>query len=91
MKSSSNIGLADLTAVYSGNEGDLWELLMGQQIHIGGLKSSMDTPGSCGTTDAPLQRPRTRAVFRPMWTSTSAWSICNSVTTSYAFSASTPI
>jgi SAM-dependent methyltransferase len=29
-------------AVYSGPEGDLWELIMGQQIHIGGFESSMD-------------------------------------------------
>jgi len=34
--------LADVQAVYSGAEGDLWELIMGQQIHIGGLVSSMD-------------------------------------------------
>ena len=35
------IGLKDVQAVYSGPEGDLWELVMGQQIHIGGLQSSM--------------------------------------------------
>lgn len=34
--------LADVQAVYSGAEGRLWELLMGEQIHIGGLASSMD-------------------------------------------------
>jgi len=41
--------------VYDGPEGDLWELAMGEQIHIGGLKSSMDLadragiqPGSTG-------------------------------------------
>ena len=41
--------------VYSGAEGRLWELVMGEQIHIGGLKSSMDlaekaviAPGSAG-------------------------------------------
>lgn len=42
MKVVSGIGLANVTAVYSGAEGDLWELLMGQQIHIGGLKASME-------------------------------------------------
>jgi len=42
MKSIENIGLGDVQAVYDGAEGDLWELLMGHQIHIGGLKSSMD-------------------------------------------------
>ncbi len=42
MKSIENVGLADVKAVYSGPEGDLWELIMGQQIHIGGFQSSMD-------------------------------------------------
>jgi ubiquinone/menaquinone biosynthesis C-methylase UbiE len=42
MKSIANVGLEDVTAVYDGPEGNLWELLMGQQIHIGGFKSSMD-------------------------------------------------
>jgi len=55
MQVATNIGLADVTAVYSGPEGDLWELIMGQQIHIGGLKSTLDLveragikPGSNG-------------------------------------------
>jgi ubiquinone/menaquinone biosynthesis C-methylase UbiE len=49
------IGLADVQAVYDGAEGDLWELIMGEQIHIGGLSSSMEladkaaiAPGSSG-------------------------------------------
>ncbi len=42
MKSASGIGLKDVQAVYSGPEGRLWELIMGEQIHIGGLTSSMD-------------------------------------------------
>jgi len=41
MKSMLGIGLKDVQAVYGGAEGDLWELVMGQQIHIGGFKSSM--------------------------------------------------
>ena len=41
MKSTSGIGLSNVQAVYSGAEGDLWELIMGEQIHIGGFKSSM--------------------------------------------------
>ena len=41
MKTIKNIGLANVQAVYSGPEGRLWELLMGEQIHIGGLTSSM--------------------------------------------------
>jgi ubiquinone/menaquinone biosynthesis C-methylase UbiE len=42
MKNAVGIGLNDVQAVYSGPEGDLWELIMGHQIHIGGFKSSMD-------------------------------------------------
>ncbi|MFH1717715.1 MAG: methyltransferase domain-containing protein [Planctomycetota bacterium] len=42
MKSTKNIGLSDVQAVYSGAEGELWELIMGEQIHIGGFVSSMD-------------------------------------------------
>ncbi len=41
MKSTEGIGLSDVQAVYSGPEGDLWELVMGEQIHIGGFQSSM--------------------------------------------------
>jgi len=42
MKSIDGIGLKDVQGVYGGPEGDLWELIMGQQIHIGGLVSSME-------------------------------------------------
>lgn len=42
MKSIRDIGLNNVQAVYSGPEGDLWELIMGEQIHIGGFTSSMD-------------------------------------------------
>ena len=42
MKSIEGVGLSEVNAVYDGAEGDLWELIMGQQIHIGGFKSSMD-------------------------------------------------
>jgi ubiquinone/menaquinone biosynthesis C-methylase UbiE len=48
MKSTSGIGLAEVQAVYDGAEGDLWELVMGQQIHVGGLKSSMDLAEKAG-------------------------------------------
>jgi SAM-dependent methyltransferase len=41
MKSIEGVGLRDVQAVYDGAEGDLWELIMGEQIHIGGFKSSM--------------------------------------------------
>jgi ubiquinone/menaquinone biosynthesis C-methylase UbiE len=48
VKSIANIGLSDVKAVYSGPEGDLWELLMGEQIHIGGFQSSMDLAERAG-------------------------------------------
>lgn len=48
MKAVSDIGLPDVNAVYNGAEGDLWELIMGQQIHIGGFKSSMDLADRAG-------------------------------------------
>ncbi|MBI2434843.1 MAG: class I SAM-dependent methyltransferase [Candidatus Hydrogenedentes bacterium] len=35
------IGLETVQAVYAGPERLLWELLMGEQIHLGGLKSSL--------------------------------------------------
>ncbi len=48
MKSFKGIGLADVQEVYSGPEGDLWELVMGEQIHIGGFASSMDLAERAG-------------------------------------------
>jgi SAM-dependent methyltransferase len=48
MKAVSNITLKDVQAVYSGPEGDLWELVMGEQIHIGGFTSSMDLADKAG-------------------------------------------
>jgi SAM-dependent methyltransferase len=43
-----NIGLKEVQAVYSGPEGELWELIMGEQIHIGGFVSSMDLAEKAG-------------------------------------------
>lgn len=40
--------MKDVQAVYGGAEGDLWELVMGQQIHIGGFQSSMDLAERAG-------------------------------------------
>lgn len=55
MKTLSNITLHNVQDVYNGPEGDLWELIMGEQIHVGGLSSSMNLaakadlkPGSKG-------------------------------------------
>lgn len=36
-----NVTLQDVSDVYSGPEGRLWELIMGEQIHVGGFASSM--------------------------------------------------
>ena len=58
MKTLDKIGLPDVQAVYSGPEGDLWELIMGEQIHIGGFASSMDLAAKAdiqaGTTGVDL-------------------------------------
>lgn len=48
MKSVDGIGLKEVQEVYGGPEGDLWELIMGQQVHIGGFKSSMDLAERAG-------------------------------------------
>lgn len=42
MKNLTGVGLKNVQEVYSGAEGDLWELIMGEQIHIGGFTSSME-------------------------------------------------
>jgi len=47
---SAHATLADVQAVYTGAEGDLWELIMGQQIHIGGFRSSIDLAERAGVT-----------------------------------------
>jgi len=48
MKAIRTITLQDVQVVYSGPEGDLWELVMGEQIHIGGFQSSMDLAERAG-------------------------------------------
>jgi SAM-dependent methyltransferase len=48
MKTYAGVGLKDVQAVYDGPEGDLWELVMGEQIHIGGFTSSMDLAEKAG-------------------------------------------
>jgi len=52
MKTTTGVDLSTVQAVYSGPEGDLWELIMGRQIHIGGLKSSMDLAERAGIAGA---------------------------------------
>ena len=48
MHSAAGIGLDEVRQVYSSAEGDLWELLMGHQIHVGGLRSSIDLAERAG-------------------------------------------
>ena len=48
MKRIPGVGLSDVQAVYGGPEADLWELIMGEQIHVGGLTSSMDLAERAG-------------------------------------------
>jgi SAM-dependent methyltransferase len=54
MRRLDTIGLAQVRAVYSGGEGRLWELLMGEQIHIGGMEATLDLARRAGLT--PTQR-----------------------------------
>lgn len=42
------VTLKDVNAVYAGPEGQLWELIMGEQIHIGGFASSMALAQAAG-------------------------------------------
>jgi ubiquinone/menaquinone biosynthesis C-methylase UbiE len=42
------ISLKDVQGVYDGAEGVLWELIMGEQIHVGGFKSSMTLATKAG-------------------------------------------
>jgi SAM-dependent methyltransferase len=48
MQTLREISLVDVQAVYDGPEGDLWELVMGEQIHIGGLSSSIELADRAG-------------------------------------------
>ena len=48
VKKVEGIGLAEVQAVYGGPEGRLWELIMGEQIHIGGFVSSLDLAEQAG-------------------------------------------
>jgi len=48
MKSITGIGVADVVSVYSSAPGDLFQLMFGQQIHIGGMKASIDLADRAG-------------------------------------------
>jgi ubiquinone/menaquinone biosynthesis C-methylase UbiE len=42
VKCISGVGLAEVVSVYSGTQGDFMQLLFGQQLHIGGMRASID-------------------------------------------------
>jgi sarcosine/dimethylglycine N-methyltransferase len=42
VKSIRGVGLAEVTALYGSVQGDFMQLIFGQQIHIGGMKASID-------------------------------------------------
>ena len=48
MKSARDIGIIQVQNVYSGPEARLWELIMGEQIHMGGFGSSLDLAKTAG-------------------------------------------
>ncbi len=48
MQKLGSVHLSNVQQVYSGAEGRLWELVMGEQIHIGGMPSSQDLAGRAG-------------------------------------------
>jgi SAM-dependent methyltransferase len=48
MKTTQGVSLSDVQAAYEGAEGDFSELIMGEQIHIGGFKASMDLAERAG-------------------------------------------
>ena len=54
MKTNSSARLSDVQEVYSGAEGKLWELLMGEQIHIGGFQSSIDLATRAGIGEGQI-------------------------------------
>src|SRR6266852_1478622 len=48
MKSITGVGLAEVTSLYGGVQGDFMQLIFGQQIHIGGMKASIDLAERAG-------------------------------------------
>ena len=48
MKSISGVGLAEVTSLYRGAQRDFMHLIFGQQIHIGGMKASIDLAERAG-------------------------------------------
>lgn len=50
MRTGEGITLREVKEVYNGAEGQLWELVMGEHIHVGGFQSSMDLAKTAGIT-----------------------------------------
>jgi len=48
MKSISGVGLAEVTSLYGSVQGDFMQLIFGQQIHIGGMRASIDLADRAG-------------------------------------------
>ncbi len=48
MKSITGVGLAEVTSLYGSAQGDFMQLIFGQQIHIGGMKASIDLADRAG-------------------------------------------
>ena len=48
MKSIEGVGLAEVVSLYGGVQGDFLQLVFGQQIHIGGMKASMELAERAG-------------------------------------------
>ena len=50
MKSIQGVGLSEVKALYSGPQGDFMQLVFGQQVHIGGMKASIDLAERAGVS-----------------------------------------
>ena len=48
MKSIAGVGLAEVVSAYSGPQTEFMQLLFGQQLHIGGMKASLDLAERAG-------------------------------------------
>lgn len=48
MKSITGVGLAEVVSLYSGTQGEFMQLVFGQQLHIGGMKASIDLADRAG-------------------------------------------
>ena len=48
MKSIEGVGLSEVVSMYSGVQGDFYQLIFGQQVHIGGMKASAELAERAG-------------------------------------------